>query len=460
MFANNIKQKYVFIFLTGLIIVSIPWFYFANLPIEGDSTHYFNGAKLIRIDISNLFNDKRIGIVEPLNLVFQGLIMYLPGNRIANVYFFQLIIYALTGVFIFKLTLQLLSEKYAWVVLVFYLINHAHWKFAYNFKPGVWVNFLLSLVLYYSFQILKENKNKKYFILFSVFAALLMLTDFRYSPHLILIIFLVLFSEKKMIYALRKGSVIFFVMILILTPWTIRQYYVYNRLLLISDLNTMTIHMALNTEKFKSLSKYTFYLNKLPQKEFDVNFMKIADSLNLTPGELIYSKVFATQSKNKDVKFYYNNPQHEFLIKKGVLTRNQVNYLIKQGEGKSKLYLLLLKGLSIWQPFQFNYVYLPWRSDKMISPPWSWKSNINRIITVGIFLPFLLIGIFYSFIKKHKFFIIIFIILLIHTFIHALSWATTRYLLTVLPYITILSLFGFDCIKNELFRALMKFKKN
>ncbi len=64
------------------------------------------------------------------------------------------------------------------------------------------------------------------------------------------------------------------------------------------------------------------------------------------------------------------------------------------------------------------------------SPDSSRISNINRALSFGLYLPFMILGLYLSF-SRWRSFAILYLFMVIHTGIHLLSWPAPRYRLTV-----------------------------
>jgi 4-amino-4-deoxy-L-arabinose transferase-like glycosyltransferase len=81
--------------------------------------------------------------------------------------------------------------------------------------------------------------------------------------------------------------------------------------------------------------------------------------------------------------------------------------------------------------------YLRLSLDKTLEYFWFWPaahssriSNINRVLSFGLYLPFMLLGLFFS-LTRWRNFIILYLFILFHSGIHLLSWPAPRYRLPV-----------------------------
>jgi hypothetical protein len=81
--------------------------------------------------------------------------------------------------------------------------------------------------------------------------------------------------------------------------------------------------------------------------------------------------------------------------------------------------------------------YLSLSLDKTLEYFWFWPSatsgrisNLNRVLSFGLYLPFMLLGLGLSFSRWRRF-VILYLFIVIHTGIHLLSWPAPRYRLPV-----------------------------
>ncbi|NVO21386.1 MAG: hypothetical protein HXX13_16920 [Bacteroidetes bacterium] len=412
------QLPYLLVLLFGIITGSIGYFLYGNIKLVsyGDSSYYFQTAELIKANLNNLFTSQEIGIGESLNAIIIGILIKLPFNDFYEIFFFQILIYGFTGLFLFKFTEEYIGQKSAWIVAFFYLVNNKHWQHIYIMKPGVWVVFWISLVLLYAIRLFKDPGNRKLLIIYSLLIGALILTDMRYIPHIAALSFMILLPLKPFGLAFKKMLAIAGLVLLTITPWIVREYYVFDRFIFISDVNTIVFQQTFAPEKFKESWVYKGEIHKL-------------DSIILPDGR---------------------NLQHEGLIKEGKLSREQVNYLVAKENSKSNFRQRLEYGLSLWVPFKFRYSYEPKTTYKPIQAPASKANNLNRIIMLGILYPFFFIGLFVIARKKDMFGLGLILMLIFHFFLHMFTYTDWRYLLPVLPVITLISVMGLNLILEKL----------
>jgi hypothetical protein len=414
----NYKQSYL-VLIIGLIAGFIGWKLYGNpnAAISGDSEYYFRTAKLIKESIHNLFLSPQIGVTESINAIVLGILIKLPFNDISEIFVFQILLFAFSGLFIFWFSNACLNNNIgAWIVFLFYVLNNKHWQHIYLLKPGVWVVFWMSLILLYGYKLYKNPQSLSLLIKYATLLGVMILTDMRYIPHLACLSFCIFLPWKKMSKSIGRMTAILGIIILIITPWCFREYLVFNRFIFISDVNTMVLQQKIAPEKFKNT---WIYLGEKRRQ----------DSLWLPDGR---------------------NLQHEALIQQGKLTRAQVNEIVDKEEHKPSWLKRLEYGLELWAPYKFRYSYEPLETFKVISPPASKANNLNRILTVGLLYPFFLIGLIVIIKRKDWYGWGLIGMLLFHFALHTFTYASWRYLLPVLPIITLIAALGCITILNKI----------
>lgn len=435
MLKNKLSIEYFIIILISIILSAAGWYYYGNPAdtIFGDAGYYWNGINLINENILNIIISPKIGIVESLNVVILGILSFIPVNIFVIIYIFQIFLYSLTAVIIYKFSLEFIGKKGAIFVLIFYFINYKHLQHIFILKPGVWVNFLLAITILIAYYAYKNPKGLKYWIIFGVSSGFLILQDMRYIPHIGILVLAVSTQLKPYKDNLKKIPVFVILLIITVSPWIIRQSLVFERFIFISDMGTISIHKALNTDYYKKLGENYKYFEKLTPEEFESQFYQLCDSLKLSPAELIYSSERGNYEKSRTQKV---NKLHEKLISEGKLTREEVEKMVLKGESKSKFRQYFEYGLSMWIPLNWYYRYEPMTVKKYILEPISKSNLIITIITSSIFIPFLFFAVYYNLKNKNVFGIALLILFVLHTGIHILTYVQSRYLLPLLPFVT------------------------
>ncbi len=163
------------------------------------------------------------------------------------------------------------------------------------------------------------------------------------------------------------------IIVLIIAPWTIRNYRVYHQFLLLN-----------------SNAGYAFYASNHPH--------------------------LGTQWSNDNIVVPVPKElsgQNEAQLDHA-LTQMGIQFIV--ADPKRYLWLTLNKTLEY---FKF------WPSSDS-----SRISNLNRVLSFGLYLPFMLLGLYLSF-SRWRNFVPLYLFLIIHTGIHLLSWPSLRYRLPV-----------------------------
>lgn len=452
MLKNKFNKDFYLIILISVILSAAGWFHFGNPAdtISGDAGYYWDAINHINENISNILFSKNIGIVESLNVIILGVLSYLPINIFIMIYIFQIMLYSLTAVIIYKFSLEFIGKKGAIFVLIFYFINYRHIHHIFILKPGVWVNFLLAITILIAYYTYKSPKELKYWIIFGVSSGFLILQDMRYIPHIGILVFTLSSQLKPYKENIKRIPVFIIFVIITISPWIIRQTLVFDRFIFISDMGTISIHKAFNTDYYKKLGENYKYYENMSSKEQQEKFYILCDSFKLSPAELIYSIERGRYDKFRTQKV---NEKHEKLISAGILTRDEVDILVHDGESKSKFRQYFEYGLSMWIPLNWGYRYEPMTVEKDILGPFSKINYFLIFFTSGVFIPFIMLTIFYNIKRKNIFALSLLFIFFIHTLIHIVTYVVPRYLLPLLPFVTVIAYQGilqiFEIYKNR-----------
>jgi 4-amino-4-deoxy-L-arabinose transferase-like glycosyltransferase len=201
-------------------------------------------------------------------------------------------------------------------------------------------------------------------------ASLLRQTVLLFVPFLLLWLF----------WELKKGSVRWWyftipvmVIIVMIAPWTLRNYLVYQNFLLLN-----------------SNAGYALFASNNPNLGTDWRNDEVVVPV---PEEL--------------------KGQNEAQLDRA-LTRRGIEFIVS--DPKRYVWLTLDKTLEY-------FWFWP-------SPTSSRISNLNRVLSFGLYLPFMLLGLYLSF-SRWRSFSILYLFIVVHTGIHLLSWPAPRYRLPV-----------------------------
>lgn len=428
------KKQYLIVFLLGLLIGFLSFAYYGMLPVEGDALGQFKLAKLLKEDISVLWQSSELGLLEPLNFILNGFLFLLPGSDKIMVFVFNIFVYALTGLFVYRLGLLFLKDKFgAFLFFLFFLFNHKYWFFILNFKPDIRVVFLLVVIFYLTLLVCSRKHTMKIWIFLGLASSLLVLLDMRYLPHLGLIFLFLLYKLWPLKYYWRYFAVAGFFFLVLITPWMIRQYKVFDKPVLISEFKTWMIHKAFNTNKYQHLDLLYQDLGEPNPQQID----SLIKEQELETAEGIFLKVRVKEDSPEKMHDGFSK-RKEALIKKG-FSKEQIESKVKRGERRSGFFNFLEAGYFMWKPWQTQLNYIRYQPNKMV-PPWSMPTNINRLFSIGLLIPFFVLGFFNILKKKNHFGILLVGILVLHTIIHVLTYVQPRYVLPVLPFYTLIAI--------------------
>jgi 4-amino-4-deoxy-L-arabinose transferase-like glycosyltransferase len=201
-------------------------------------------------------------------------------------------------------------------------------------------------------------------------AGLLRQTVLLFVPFLMLWLFWELRNERA---ARWYAAVPVGVVILMIAPWTARNYQVYNQFLLLN-----------------SNAGYALYASNNPNLGSDWNNEEVVVPI---PAEL--------------------KGLNEAQMDRG-LTQQGIQFIVADPQR----YLLLTLDKTL-EYFKF------WPSSESGT-----MSNLVRVLSYGLYLPFMLLGLYFSF-SRWKNFLLLYLFMLVHTGIHLLSWPAPRYRLSV-----------------------------
>jgi len=267
---------------------------------------------------------------------------------------------------------------------------------------------LLMIMLFYCLLLYLKDENRKprNLLFFSILYSMLIHTDPRYLFYLLFFI-IVFIAYGSFWLGVKKYLLFISITIILLIPWSIRNYVTYNDFILITS----------HTAEYIRCSN----LNKI-FKGSDANSLKIV---------------------NED----YPTEEERNLVKQGLNLKERSAYEIDAimhdvYPTSSPLKSMLFWLVEFWRPIRFTCSYSPYPYALFLGK-WSLRHNLASLLCYGVLLPFMILGIFYL-IKKDKFMCIFLTFpILIHSLLHSLAGATYRYRIPVDAFIIIIAFFGF-----------------
>lgn len=311
----------------------------------------------------------QVGPVLPLLI---ALFIKLFTDPVIPVYLYNILITSLLCPLLYLIGKELFGKPTGSVIAVWALVNLDFFRYNPHLTKEATVFFLLPLTLYFLIKMYKGDEIRNLFWA-SVSYIFLIHTDERYLIYLpFLVLFILVKPAKLRMKFLHASLWIVFVFILMI-PWGVRNLITFNQVVLISPRTTVF------TSKLwgKNLTDFSFDKEKLAnEKKY--------------PG-------------NSEQGSIINSP-----FKDSNLTIERLKAFV-----------------NFWQPFFFNPAFV----QKKIKPQiWSLNHNLASIMLYGIFLPFYLAGMVFLIKTKHFRALLLAMIPIIHSLIHAyMIWPSERY---------------------------------
>ena len=425
-YQTKIINYKLLLILTFFFLLRIIYAYFTGyqeIPAQGDVVTYDEYALAILNKADWLTNPDFPGHYRPpVYPMFLAIIYSIFGvENLFAIYFFQAIISTLTVYYIFKLSSSIFDEKKSFLSLfwagfyIFYL-----W-YARMIMRETLIIFLIIFSFYHLWIFLK-NKEKKHYLKsinlwkFMIAFTILLHTDPRYLFYIPFISILFVIYKKNIWIGIKQYSGVLGILILLLVPWSIRNYIAYDGFVLI---NTRTI---------------------------DARQENISIRLEILSGSEV------TQLINKN----YPTDEERALIKKGKnpnnRSRDEIDIIKKDVYAPSTFIGKRLYRLKeMWIPFRFwsDYEIFP---SAYFKGPWSLKHNIVSISFYGTLIPFVFYALFCLTGERNKGILFLIFPIFIQALLHFLMYGIERYRLHIDSFIIILACYGmvviYDIIKK------------
>lgn len=344
-------------------------------------------------------------------------------NSFLAVYIFQAIISILTCFYIYQLAKKIFNDKVALLSLIWSGFYISYLRYVSMLLRETLVFFFVIVFFYYLYLFLTdETKKIKNFSLTVIFYSLLIHADPRYLFYLPFFIILFIVYQPSWL-GIKRYSIFLVITILLMTPWTIRNYIAYDGIVII---NTRGIDLREKTGRNPTMAAY---------KSGVLNF----GSINFT--------------KNKN----YPSEEERKLIKSGLNPHNRTEdelIAIKNDIYPASTYLSrkAYMAIQLWKPFDFARSYRPF-PDARFNGIWSIKHNLSCIMCYGLLLPFMIFGLYVLIKKKDRVWYFLTLPLVVHTILHMLEHGMYRYRIPVDFFIIILGCYGiiavYDLIRSR-----------
>jgi 4-amino-4-deoxy-L-arabinose transferase-like glycosyltransferase len=319
---------------------------------------------------------------------------------------------------VFDVNVAFLSALWAIIYIPYYV------ELPFILKES-WMQFLFILTVLLFFKSLSKKEGIKYLILTSIVFVFFIHMDERYFTFFpVFLLGYFFLNESKDSSRLIKPAFFLLIVAMLMVPWTIRNYNVYGRPIVLTE----------------RTAKFTDKLLGYPQDEHD--FYEISPySRKMIPlYESIRDSILAGYEIKSNVRFLKNMKEG---ISKGSIPR---------AYGTIENYFS--EFIDLWAPAKFNdyYVANGFRYQKA----WSTRNNVLFSLSYGILLPFLLISIVLIFKHKNSKGVFLLVLLVMQTIIHVfLAHARFRYRVPVDSVIIICSFYAiYEILKTFNFKFI------
>ena len=229
------KSYYFLIFLPLIALFYFIFWFLEHKIIGGDAQNYLESAR--NILNHGIFSDDQIEIPEPsfyrppFYSFYISILFKLFGNNIYIIQISQIILHIISSMMIAKIALQLNLKSY---LLIFFLAIVCPFNLFYT--TVVLSETLSSFFFIIIFYLLIVVKGKFKFFLVGLFAGFLALTRDIYILLIFFILFHYLIFFKENHYS-KLVSIILLCLafLVVITPWTIRNYLISEKFVLISE---------------------------------------------------------------------------------------------------------------------------------------------------------------------------------------------------------------------------------
>ena len=204
------------------------------------------------------------------------------------------------------------------------------------------------------------------------------------------------------------------IIVVLLVPWTIRNYFAYDAFILI---NTRTLDLRPPIDR-----KDTF------EKRFKNNVINFGP---ITHVEI--SNEYPSDDERLLIKTGLN-PNERSLEEIGTIRKNifpDSTFISR------KLYWFK----EFWRVARFKADYFPF-PDARFQGAWSLKHNVSSLLCYGSLLPFAVIGLFVMYKEKNRALVFLAFPIVIQTLLHMFMWSRDRYRMPIDAFIIIIAVYG------------------
>lgn len=376
-------------------------------------------------DISNMHSNA--DVVGPGFPLILAIMFKIFGHNYYPVVILNALLSTFTMFIIYKLGDLVFNQRIALVSAIWSVFYIQQIRYIPHLLKESWVIFLFPLIVYLFIYNLNRLKIDWRIIIFSLLYSLLIHIDERYFTYFpMFIIMFLLLDINGWKQGLRKMLIFTATTLLLLVPWTIRNYKVYDRPVLLS----------VRTAKFTDPIWGYKDDNETIELRNYIDFMTAKRDSILKGEEISIKKSSRVLSMKK-------------AISQGIIP-HKFNPVER----------CWVESIELWRPVRFRGGFVG-KGFRYEGPSWSLKHNLSQGLTYGILLPFLIVGCFFIVYNRCKAGYVFISIFIIHTIIHAvLDHARNRYRIPIDAFVIIVSFYGIYYIIEQVKKKYRKGREN
>lgn len=311
----------------------------------------------------------------PLIIAFNKVIF---GDGVLPTIILNILLTSLAVFVVYFIGKKLFNNTVGLLMAIWMAVYYEAIKFSMFTQKEPVIYFILPLTLLFFLKVLEKKFDFKYIFLSALSFIILIHVDERFVIYLPVFPVLFLFNKNADNFKdkLRPYVVWVILVFLMMIPWTIRNYYVFDQLVIIS-------------------SRTTAFTSKLW-------------------GENLTKLDFSSQENINEMKPYIMKEVRKYEEKYGMKPR-----LFEKNEARINAFF------DYWQPVFFSPEFI---QNGYRIQHWSLRTNLASISYYGLFLPFYIIGLFLLIKKKYLLAFFIAFIPIIHSVLHSyMVWPLWRY---------------------------------
>ncbi|MCK4235767.1 MAG: hypothetical protein KAX38_01525 [Candidatus Krumholzibacteria bacterium] len=429
----SIKKILIIIFAVAIslrIVVSVVYFQKCGTAEFADDWCYLSYARnvleqgIFVPDISKL--PGICHLVGPAFPIIVAGTFAIFGEHYWPTFLLNSIVSSLICIFLFYFGKSLFYKKVGLLCAGWSIFYVLYIWFIPRILKEVWLALLFPLFIYLFIAESQRLKISIKSLLHILLFSFLIHMDERFITYFpFLLISLLVLDSVSWKNGLKKAVLFFSLTVVLMIPWSIRNYYVYQRLIILTERTSVI------TDRLFGYDMDKIVFHKMMKKWVDSE---------ITEGQI--DSILAGEKVP-------HLPGWKF---KG----------LQQGLGmglrphKYNLYERLNAGFrEYWRPFRFSGSYIDegYRFEK----PWSLRHNVSTIITYGLLLPFFIVGAFLILKNRNKIGVFIILIIIIHMLIHVvLTFVRFRYRTHIDAFIIVIAFYGLTEISSIMSRRFRK----